>query len=59
MRAAVAGCRGIAPTGLTALRMLERKKEGKKEEEKERQRGASVAECRHRSAVVVGSLDWL
>lgn len=41
MRAAVAGCRGIAPTGLTALRMLGRKKEGmkKRKRDKEEQRG--------------------
>lgn len=41
MRAAVAGCRGIAPTGLAALRMLGRKKEGKKKRkrDKEEQRG--------------------
>lgn len=31
MRAAVAGCRGIAPTGSTALRTLERRKKEKEE----------------------------
>lgn len=40
MRAAVAGCRGIAPTGLTALRMLERKKEGKKKRKRDKEEQA-------------------
>lgn len=50
MRAVVAGCRDIAPTGLTALRMLGRKKEGKKKRkrDKEEQRGGVQTPVRGR-----------